>query len=136
MDIDSAKQASKIIRTFALKKQFMAHIVDLGKYTDRQQQLARIAKAMGHPARIAILELLEKQSHCYHGDLTADLPIAASSVSQHLNELKDAGLIQGEFNPPKVKYCINRERWQEAQRLFGAFFQDLPGENEEASCCE
>lgn len=116
----------------------MAHIVDLGKYTDQQQQLARIAKALGHPARIAILELLEKQSHCYHGDLAADLPIAASSVSQHLNELKDAGLIQGEFNPPKVKYCINRERWQEAKRLFGAFFQEEPAPWEgdtEPGCC-
>ncbi len=102
----------------------MAHPIDFDKYTEHQQQLARIAKALGHPARIAILELLDQQCHCYHGDLTADLPIAASSVSQHLNELKDAGLIQGEFNPPKVKYCINREKWQEAKRLFSAFFQE------------
>jgi len=112
----------------------MAHLLDLGKYTKRQQQLARLAKALGHPARIAILELLEQQTHCYHGSLTADLPIAASSVSQHLNELKDAGLIQGEFNPPKVKYCINREKWAEAKQLFGAFFHEAV-ENEEANCC-
>jgi ArsR family transcriptional regulator, arsenate/arsenite/antimonite-responsive transcriptional repressor len=100
----------------------MAHQIDLSQYTDKQQQLARIAKALGHPARIAILELLEQQCTCYHGNLTADLPIAASSVSQHLNALKDAGLIQGEFNPPKVKYCINREKWAEAKTLFDAFF--------------
>ena len=64
-------------------------------YSIRQEQLARFAKAMGHPARIAILQLLAKQQTCYFGDINEELPIAKATVSQHLKELKDAGLIQG-----------------------------------------
>ena len=75
-------------------------------YSIRQEQLARFAKAMGHPARIAILQFLAKQETCYFGDIHEELPIAKATVSQHLKELKDAGLIQGEVEPPKVKYCI------------------------------
>lgn len=102
----------------------MAHLVELHKYTVEEQQLARFAKAMGHPARIAILKMLSQESCCYHGDLAAELPIANSSVTQHLKELKAAGLIQGEINPPKVKYCIHRENWALAQKLFGEFWTE------------
>lgn len=80
-------------------------------YSIRQEQLARFAKAMGHPARIAILQFLAKQETCYFGDIHEELPIAKATVSQHLKELKDAGLIQGEVEAPKVKYCINRDNW-------------------------
>ena len=90
-------------------------------FTDDQKQAARFAKAMGHPVRMYVLELLNKQSCCYSGDLTDILPIAKSTLSQHLKELKDAGLIQGEIEGPKVKYCINRENWQQAQQLFQNF---------------
>ena len=90
-------------------------------YTDDQVQLARFAKAMGHPVRVFVLELLNKQACCYSGDLSEILPIAKSTLSQHLKELKDAGLIQGEIEAPKVKYCINRENWSKAQALFGVF---------------
>ena len=75
------------------------------KYTPKEEQLARFAKAMGHPARIAILRFLASQDSCYFGDINEVLPIAKATVSQHLAELKDAGLIQGEILPPKVKYC-------------------------------
>ncbi len=92
-------------------------------YTDRQTALARYAKALSHPARIAIMEILSEQSCCYSGDITNDLPIARSTLSQHLSELKEAGLIQGEFNPPKIKYCIRREGWDEAKRMMGEFFE-------------
>ncbi len=85
-------------------------------------QLARFAKALGHPTRIQILNLLENQSCCFTGDLVEVLPIAQSTVSQHLKELKDAGLIQGELNPPKIKYCINQENWKKAKQLFCNFF--------------
>lgn len=85
---------------------------------ERQQRLARYAKAMGHPIRIYVLELLSKQSCCYSGDLSDDLPIAKSTLSQHLKELKEAGLIKGEIEAPKIRYCINRENWKEAQMLF------------------
>lgn len=91
-------------------------------YSIRQEQLARFAKAMGHPARIAILQFLAKQETCYFGDIHEELPIAKATVSQHLKELKEAGLIQGEVETPKVKYCINRDNWQLANELFGGFF--------------
>lgn len=91
--------------------------------TERQKKIARYAKAMGHPIRMYVLELLSNQSCCYSGDLTEELPIAKSTLSQHLKELKDAGLIQGETESPKIKYCINKENWKEAQTLFRKFLQ-------------
>ncbi|MBR2367956.1 MAG: winged helix-turn-helix transcriptional regulator, partial [Alistipes sp.] len=90
-------------------------------YTVKQEQVARFAKALGHPARIAILQFLAKQTQCYFGDIHEELPIAKATVSQHLKELKDAGLIQGEVETPKVKYCINRDNWRLAQELFVEF---------------
>lgn len=92
-------------------------------YSIRQEQLARFAKAMGHPARIAILQFLAKQETCYFGDIHEELPIAKATVSQHLKELKDAGLIQGEVEAPKVKYCINRDNWLLAKELFDCFLE-------------
>lgn len=94
-------------------------------YTKEQEQLARFAKAMAHPARIAILQLLNSQSCCYHGDMAEELPIAKSTLSQHLNELKDAALIQGNITPPTVKYCIHKQHWMKAKKLFDTFFHDL-----------
>lgn len=91
--------------------------------TDKQKKVARYAKAMAHPIRMYVLELLSKQNCCYSGDLTDELPIVKSTLSQHLKELKDAGLIQGEIEAPKIKYCINRENWKEAQDLFKEFLQ-------------
>lgn len=89
--------------------------------TEEQKKAARYAKAMGHPIRMYVLELLSKQSCCYSGDLTEVLPIVKSTLSQHLKELKDAGLIQGEIEAPKIKYCLNKENWKEAQILFKKF---------------
>lgn len=86
-------------------------------FTPQQEQVARFAKALGHPVRVAILQLLSSQSCCYHGDMAEELPIAKSTLSQHLNELKDAGLIQGEITPPLTKYCINRENWKLAKKM-------------------
>jgi DNA-binding transcriptional ArsR family regulator len=91
--------------------------------TEEQQKAARYAKAMGHPIRMYVLELLSKQNCCYSGDLTEDLPIVKSTLSQHLKELKDAGLIQGEIEAPRIKYCLNRENWKEAQDLFRMFLK-------------
>ncbi len=92
-------------------------------FTEKQKLLARFAKAMGHPVRIYILEQLSKQACCYSGDLSEVLPIAKSTLSQHLKELKKVGLIQGEIEPPKIKYCLNRENWEFAQELFKQLFQ-------------
>lgn len=86
-------------------------------FSKEQEQTARFAKALGHPVRIAILELLNSQACCYHGDMAEELPIAKSTLSQHLKELKDAGLIQGDITPPSTKYCINRENFKLAKTL-------------------
>jgi ArsR family transcriptional regulator len=88
------------------------------EYSIEDQQLASYAKAMGHPVRIQILRLLNSQACCYTGDLTEQIPLAQSTISQHLKALKDAGLIQGEIQPPKVKYCLNKENWSIAKKLF------------------
>jgi len=92
------------------------------RITEEQKRMARYAKALAHPVRMYVLELLSKQSCCYSGDLTEELPIAKSTLSQHLKELKEAGLIKGEIEAPKIKYCINKEKWDEAQQLFKEFF--------------
>ena len=94
------------------------------KNTPKQEQIARFAKALGHPTRVAILYFLASQDCCYFGDIHDELPIAKATVSQHLKELKEAGLIQGEIEPPKVKYCINAENWLLAQTLFAEFFKE------------
>lgn len=92
------------------------------EYNIDNEQLARFAKAMGHPARITILLFLASMDSCYFGDIHNELPIAKATVSQHLKELKDAGLIQGEIETPKVKYCINRENWNKAKASYESFF--------------
>ena len=92
--------------------------------TEDQKQLARFAKALGHPVRIYILELISKQACCYSGDLSEVLPIAKSTLSQHLKELKAAGLIQGEIEAPKIKYCLNRVNWEKAKIMFENFFTE------------
>ncbi|MCM1041666.1 MAG: metalloregulator ArsR/SmtB family transcription factor [Bacteroides sp.] len=102
--------------------------------TADQEQLARFAKAMGHPTRIAILRFLAEQETCFFGDIHEVLPIAKATVSQHLKELKDAGLIQGTIEPPKVKYCINRENWKYASQLFSQMFADYYPDKKK-SCC-
>ncbi len=93
------------------------------EYDITSEQLARFAKALGHPVRIEIMKHLIRCSCCYTGDLVEILPLAQSTVSQHLKELKDAGLIQGEIEPPKVKYCINQINWQNARKLFAELFK-------------
>jgi len=92
-------------------------------YTDEQVKLARFAKAMGNPARIKILEILSTQGCCYSGNIAEEFPIALSTLSQHLKELKAAGLIQGEINLPRIKYCINKKNWKIASELMNCFMQ-------------
>ncbi|WP_452232398.1 ArsR/SmtB family transcription factor [Lacinutrix sp. MEBiC02595] len=99
-------------------KRSLEHIA----YKEDTASLAKFAKALGHPTRIAILKHLEKQSCCCTGDLVEVFPLAQSTISQHLKELKNAGLIQGELKPPKIKYCINQENWKIAKSLFAQFF--------------
>jgi len=91
------------------------------------EEIARIAKALSHPARVYILMKLSRMnSCCYSGDLVEELPIGRSTLSQHLKELKYSGLIQGEINPPYIKYCINRRNWEKAKKLFIGFLDSSP----------
>ncbi len=92
-------------------------------HEEQTEQLARFAKALGHPVRIAILKYLAKQNSCFTGDLVEIFPLAQSTISQHLKELKEAGLIQGTLKPPKIKYCINKENWLIAKNIFKEFFE-------------
>lgn len=92
------------------------------EYSEEQIKLARFAKALSHPARLHILHFLNDCDKCYTGNIVDQLPIAQSSVSQHLKELKEAGLIQGTIETPKVYYCINKENWELAKLMFERFF--------------
>ncbi len=91
--------------------------------TKEQKQVARFAKALGHPVRIYILQYLSQQACCYSGDLSEILPIAKSTLSQHLKELKAAGLIQGETEAPRIRYCINKENWELAKEMMQGVFR-------------
>jgi len=94
-------------------------------FTDNQEKIARFGKALSNPIRVFILDYLANNLDkcCYSGDMAEELPIARSTLSEHLAELKKAGLIQGEINPPYIKYCINRENWEDAKLMFSNFFK-------------
>jgi DNA-binding transcriptional ArsR family regulator len=90
-----------------------------------QEKIARYGKALSNPTRVFILDYLSNNLNkaCYSGDMAEILPIARSTLSEHLKELKEAGLIQGEINPPYIRYCINPENWEEARLIFAKFFK-------------
>jgi ArsR family transcriptional regulator, arsenate/arsenite/antimonite-responsive transcriptional repressor len=88
------------------------------------QEIARFAKAMSHPVRVYILKKLSHlDACCYSGDLVDELPVGRSSLSQHLKELKHAGLIQGEIEAPFIKYCLNKENWEKLKEAFAHYFE-------------
>ena len=90
---------------------------------DEILETAKIAKAISHPVRVYILKKLSGfDACCYSGDLVDELPIGRSTLSQHLKELKYAGLIQGETEPPFIKYCLNQGNWEKAKKLFNQLF--------------
>ena len=91
------------------------------KFTAEQNQIATIAKAFGHPARVAILQQLFKLDACICGDLVEEIGLAQPTISQHLKELKNLGLIKGNVEGTSVCYCINEEVWQESKKLFIEF---------------
>jgi DNA-binding transcriptional ArsR family regulator len=99
------------------------------EYTSRQVRLSEIARALGHPARIAIIEYLAKSNVCMCGDIVDVLPLSQSTVSQHLRELKNAGLIKGEIEGTSVNYCVNEKGWNEAKEMLGLFLTNVQ------NCC-
>ena len=97
-------------------------ITKTDEFTVRDNRVANYAKALAHPARIAILRLLIKRQACVCGDIVDELPLSQSTVSQHLKELKEAGLIKGEIEGKSVCYCINEKNWMEAKENLESLF--------------
>ncbi|MCX6334945.1 MAG: winged helix-turn-helix domain-containing protein [Bacteroidia bacterium] len=93
-------------------------------------KVARFAKALAHPARVAILRHLASLDTCCFNEISKELPLADSTVSQHMTELKNAGLIQGSFEPPKVQYCINYDNWRQARKCLKEFTKMKVAKNE------
>ncbi|TSA17895.1 ArsR family transcriptional regulator [bacterium] len=94
-------------------------------FTAKQNRIAEVAKALAHPARVAILEFLAGQDACVCGDIVEELPLSQATVSQHLAELKRIGLIKGEIEGPRVCYCIDKKAWDEAKQLLSQFLSDV-----------
>ena len=105
-------------------------------FTPAQNELADLAKAMAHPARIAILQYLSNRKSCVNGTLVAELGLAQSTISQHLLELKELGLIRGSIEGATVNYCLNTERWQAVQSLFEGFFYQISATDHLNFCCD
>jgi DNA-binding transcriptional ArsR family regulator len=103
------------------------------KFSEKQIALAELAKALAHPARIAILQYLLKTNACVCGDIVDALPLAQSTVSQHLKELKKVGILKGEVEGASVCYCIDPKVWKEAEFIFTAFFAEFKDNCN--SCC-
>jgi DNA-binding transcriptional ArsR family regulator len=99
-----------------------------------EMRLAELAKTLSHPARISILKILAERDTCVCGEIVDALPLAQSTVSQHLKELKAVGLVQGEIDGPKSCYCINWEAVEELRELLGLLFAGLEKANREKCC--
>jgi DNA-binding transcriptional ArsR family regulator len=97
-------------------------ITKTAQYTAAQLELAAVAKVLGHPARIAILQQVLAAKSCINGGFVQEIGLAQATISQHLQELKAVGLIQGKVEGPAMSYCINAERWLAVQALLGGFF--------------
>lgn len=102
------------------------------EFTIKQNKIAKYGKAFAHPARIAILELLIKKQACICGDIVDELPLSQSTVSQHLKELKEAGLIKGDIDGAKVCYCIDEAEWETAKSYLASFMETY---SNKTKCC-
>lgn len=102
------------------------------EFTIKDNKIAKYAKALAHPARIAILQLLIKKQACICGDIVDELPLSQSTVSQHLKELKEAGLIKGDIEGARVCYCIDTKEWELAQAYINNLFDSY---RKGARCC-
>ncbi len=102
------------------------------EFTVKDNKIAKYAKALAHPARVAILQVLLKKQSCICGDIVEELPLSQSTVSQHLKELKEAGLIKGDIEGAKVCYCIDEKEWESAKTYLAAFFEAY---RNKGKCC-
>ncbi len=104
-------------------------------FTPSLAHLAEQAKALAHPARLAILQVLAERGVCICGEIVDELPLAQASVSRHLKALKAAGLIRGEVEGPRSCYCLDTEALEALREAFAAFFEGLPAPPPEPNCC-
>lgn len=102
------------------------------EFTVKDNKIAKYAKALAHPARVAILQILIKKQSCICGDIVDELPLSQSTVSQHLKELKESGLIKGDIEGAKVCYCIDAKEWKSAQSYMSDLFKSF---NSKMNCC-
>jgi DNA-binding transcriptional ArsR family regulator len=102
------------------------------EFSTKENKLAKYGKALAHPARVAILKMLAKRQACVCGDIVDELPLSQSTVSQHLKELKEAGLIKGDIEGAKVCYCIDEKEWKAAQSFINQLFDTYKGGS---NCC-
>ncbi len=98
-------------------------------FTEEEVAIAEMAKAMGHPARVAIIKFLLEKNACVCGDIVNELPLSQSTVSQHLKALKQIGLIAGTIDGPSVCYCINQAKWEEMRHRFDVLFSTILSSN-------
>lgn len=103
-----------------------------GEFGVKENKLAKYAKALAHPARVSILQLLASKQTCVCGDIVNELPLSQSTVSQHLKELKEAGLVKGTIEGTTVCYCIDETEWKAAKIWLNQLFDSYKGCNE---CC-
>ena len=103
-------------------------------FSSRHNEIANIAKAFAHPARVAILEYLVQHKSCICGDLVDEIGLAQATISQHLKELKKIEIIKGSIEGTKVCYCINQTKWKEIKNLFAEMFATLSCCDEEGCC--
>jgi ArsR family transcriptional regulator len=101
-------------------------------FSEKQNELSMLMKALGHPARIAIIELLLKSDSCICGDIVDELPLAQPTVSQHLKELRNAGLIKGNVEGTSICYCLDEKTWNKLQKIMTQLFDKI---EQKKSCC-
>ena len=102
-------------------------------FSSEQNEIAGIAKILGHPARIAILQILARAENCICGDLVSEIGLAQPTISQHLKELKNAGLIKGNIDGTSICYCINVDNWAKVRSTLLEFFNSFP--ETKPTCC-
>lgn len=123
--------SQKLYRNIAILNQKQMGATKTEHFTEKQNQIATIAKALGHPARIAIIEYLLKVNECICVDIVNELPLAQPTVSQHLKELKNAGLIKGSIEGNAICYCIDETTFD----LLKTYFSNIIAVTKEQKCC-
>lgn len=103
-------------------------------YTEQENELALFAKAFAHPARVAIIQYLLRMNACINNDLVQEIGLAQATISQHLKELKEAGIIQGTISGTSMNYCINKAKWIEVKNQFNHLFDEMKDLSAE-DCC-